>query len=195
VALAGVVFLAALACVAQAYAWSVQGSTSGVTLSASLDDTQTVTFTVYTDDKDGTNPSSAQYTAAYNSTTSAWAIDTPNGVQTVELPKASGVIQDGYNLVVVKRGSTVEEKHVIFVEPVEVKAAGTLPVSMAATMPVTLSGDTSVTVSADSTLPVQVAGIAGLSDLDFSLLLVVLGGVLGFAAYRGLGAVWSVHRD
>jgi len=123
--MAGAAVVAALASLllpVSAFGWAVQGSTSGVTLSASVDDTQTVTFTVYTDE-----------------------------------------------------------------EPVEIKAASRLPVD--------LSADTSVTVSADSTLPVQVAGLSGVSDQDFSLLLILSGGVLGLVAYRGLANVWSVHRD
>lgn len=52
-------------------------------------------------------------------------------------------------------------------------------------------------VSTDTTaaLPVTVQGVAPLSDLEWRIALCLFGGVLGFAAYRGVGNLWSVHRD
>jgi len=199
VALAGVVFLAALACVVQAYAWEVSKSSNGLMLTRSVDDTRTATVNVYRDPKaltSGQNWSEYQNTAAYD--TAGPAMTFNSWIKGVDIPRNYGPgtdlgVKDGFNLVVIKYGGITDEALLVYVDPARVTLAA--PVSVEGTLPVTLSGDTSMSVSADSTLPVQVAGIAGLSDLDFSLLLVIIGGVLGFAAYRGLGAVWSVHRD
>jgi len=197
--LAGTVFVAVLACVVQAYAWEVSKSSNGLMLTRSEDDTRTATVNVYRDPKALTSGQSwAEYQNTGSYDTAGPAMTFNSWIKGVDIPRQFGSgtdlgVKDGFNLVVIKYGGITDEALLVYVDPARV--AVTAPVSVAGTLPVTLSGDTSVTVSADSTLPVQVAGVAGLSDTDFGLVLVLLGGVLGFAAYRGLGAVWGVHRD
>jgi len=169
--------------VTPASAWEVQKSSNGLVLQVSPDDTQTVTFTLYCDAKSTCTAYTATFSGYYNTSRTPYTIDVAGAVKSFELPRGNDGVTDGWNLLVIKRGSSTEEKHVVYIEPQEVELVGSPAVQIdtdTLPLPVSLPADATLTVSADTTLPVTVGAVAGLPTevLTFlPMLLVVLGGL------------------
>jgi len=133
-------------------------------------DTTSLVVTVYTSAKGTANAGTAQYTSYFDETQATITVDrniTTRGF-CIPLGEPDG-LKAGWNLVVLKQGSTVVEKipywlATAYLPPVALSSSSaTLPVSLAGTLPVTLSRDTSLSVSADSTLPVTISDVGGVS--------------------------------
>lgn len=161
-----------------AAAWSVSKASNGVVFARSGDDTTSVSIIEYYGDKPLTGGQTrGQY--IYNSQyTSASAESVIDAITTsFEWPLAA---DDGFHLVYIKRSGVVEERHVIYREPLRVDLASAIPLEVSSMPPIALESS----VSVDGTLPVSVEAIG---DLDRS-------GILAAAAIAALSLGVLVYR-
>lgn len=186
VAIAAVLLFAAVSSAFGAYQHNVVlAPWGGVCLvPTDLADVTSLNFTVYTSAKTTCNAGTAQYTSYYDETQSSVTIDRNLTTRSFFIPVGEpDGIKTGWNLIVLKQGTTVVEKIPLWYDvptrPVSVQNASlvatvTAPVPVVAnsTLPVALQDGASVAISTDSTLPVSAWGTEGSDALR------VMGGLI-----------------
>lgn len=177
VAVVAALLLFVLAFASPALAWEVSKSSNGVIVTRSGDDTAAVTVLEYYSDKaltGGQTRGQYVYGSQYNNQTSESTID-PQTL-TFEWPLYD---DDGYHLLVIKRGGSVEEKHVVYREPLRVAVANTSPVAVDVVAPVALEGTATVAIPETITADVRSVGPFDESALGiFGVTLALVGGVV-----------------